>query len=140
MKIKLLLLCLSIALLIGLSCKENDPPTEPPTEIPISQPQLDDTPDPVPQVHVELVSLTANTPVLNPGFLIKDGKNPLSIGHTTSPEVVDWNNDGKKDLLVGTFASGKIKLFLNQGADANPIFDGGEFLQAGGEELHAGSG
>ena len=140
MKTKLFLVCLSFVLIVGLSCKENDPPAETPAEIPLSQSRQDITPGPVPQPPVEPISLTANTPNLNPAILIKDGDNPLSIGHTCSPEVVDWNNDGKKDLLVGTFSQGKIKLFLNQGTDADPVFDGGEFLQAAGVELHAGSG
>ncbi len=44
--------------------------------------------------------------------------------------VVYWDADNRKDLLVGQ-ADGKVKLFLNNGTDANPMFDGGTFLQVG---------
>ncbi len=46
------------------------------------------------------------------------------------PRVVDWNSDGKKDLLVG-LADGTVKIFLNTGTDQNPAFDGGTFVQVG---------
>jgi hypothetical protein len=46
------------------------------------------------------------------------------------PRVVDWNEDGRKDLLIGE-AGGKVALFTNIGTDAAPIFDAGVFLQVG---------
>ena len=46
------------------------------------------------------------------------------------PRPFDWNNDGRKDLLVGQ-ANGSISLFLNTNTDADPRFDAGSFLQAG---------
>jgi len=143
MKIKLFLVYLSFVLIVCLTCKKQESPDEPPVDIATTQTPTGNTrqvqPMPQPPVEPPLI-MTNMTPTLRAAILIKDGDNPLSIGHTTSPEVIDWNNDGKKDLLVGTFSEGKIKLFLNQGTDADPIFAGGEFLQAGGEELHAGSG
>ena len=39
------------------------------------------------------------------------------------PFIVDWNNDGKKDLLVGC-ADGKVYLYLNQRLDASPDYTG----------------
>ena len=45
-------------------------------------------------------------------------------GHATV-DVVDWNNDRKKDLLVGTYADGNILLFLNKGKDSAPRFTRG---------------
>jgi len=84
-------------------------------------------------------------PVLQAGKLIMVGGQPLTIGHTASPEVADWNNDGKKDLLVGTYITGaveigKVMLFLNQGTDEAPLFSRGEFMQAGGEVISVGAG
>jgi len=46
------------------------------------------------------------------------------------PRVVYWDEDDRKDLLVGQ-ANGTIKIFLNIGTDESPIFDGGTYLQAG---------
>jgi hypothetical protein len=38
-------------------------------------------------------------------------------------EVVDWNNDGKKDLLVMDVRRCVLRLYLNQGTDAAPSFN-----------------
>ena len=42
-------------------------------------------------------------------------------GGESAPYVVDWNNDGKRDLVVGN-QSGKVLLFLNIGNDNAPSF------------------
>jgi len=46
------------------------------------------------------------------------------------PRVVYWDDDERKDLLVGQ-ADGTIRIFRNMGTDENPRFDDGLFLQAG---------
>jgi len=53
------------------------------------------------------------------------------------PAVVDWNNDGRKDLLCGE-QSGKIWLMLNEGTDAAPVFNSQDFLWDGAEILDVG--
>ena len=63
----------------------------------------------------------------------------VEIGHLV-PCVTDWNSDGKKDLIVGQFASGKIRLYLNSGSDAEPAFKDFEFMKAGGAEISLPSG
>jgi hypothetical protein len=67
--------------------------------------------------------------------LLQDGKGPIDVevGHAT-PYVVDWDGDGKKDLLVGQFGDGKLRIYLNKGTDAEPKFDGFTYLQAGGKD------
>ncbi|MBI3097512.1 MAG: hypothetical protein HYY93_04595 [Planctomycetes bacterium] len=66
---------------------------------------------------------------------VHDGKEPIdvSIGHAT-PYVIDWNRDGKKDLLVGQFDEGKLRIYLNQGRDGAPEFKGFSYMQAGGKD------
>jgi hypothetical protein len=46
------------------------------------------------------------------------------------PRLIQRGPDSRKDLLIGQ-ADGKVKLFQNVGSNANPTFDGGNFLQVG---------
>jgi len=47
---------------------------------------------------------------------------------------VDWNNDGKKDLVVGAY-DGKIHIFINEGTDTEPNFLAEIFAQASDSPL-----
>ena len=75
-------------------------------------------------------------PILTDPIPIIDKEKQMWSGRTACPEMVDWNNDGKRDLLVGMFSKGQVMLFLNTGADSAPRFESGELLTAGGEEIH----
>lgn len=55
-------------------------------------------------------------------------------GHN-SPCVVDWNEDGKKDLIVGEFKSAKMKYYENIGENSAPVFGEGVYLQADGKDI-----
>jgi hypothetical protein len=72
---------------------------------------------------------------------LADGKGfvDADTGHS-DPCVTDWNNDDKKDLLVGQFGGGKVRIYINRGTDAAPEFDGFEFLKAGKTEASVPSG
>ena len=50
------------------------------------------------------------------------------------------NSDGKKDLIVGQFSKGAIRLYLNQGTDTEPVFNDFSFLQAGGKPIKMDAG
>ena len=52
----------------------------------------------------------------------------------------DWNNDGAKDLLVGEFTGGYVNLFLNQGTDLNPVFNGYSKVESGGVPISVSYG
>jgi len=54
------------------------------------------------------------------------------------PQVVDWNNDGKKDLLVAN-ADGYIRIYLNTNTDADPQFSGYTNLKLGSVDYNNGS-
>jgi hypothetical protein len=86
----------------------------------------------------------AGDPVLQSAYAIDDGGSPLVSAGCSMPFVVDWNNDGKKDMLVGEsatlYGSAGIRLYLNQGTDTNPSFSGYTHLQAGGADIALGSG
>jgi DNA-binding beta-propeller fold protein YncE len=61
---------------------------------------------------------------------------PLVPGAT--PFAADWDDDGRKDLLVGA-ADGTVTLFLNTGSEEAPAFDGGTLLQAAGAPIAVGA-
>jgi hypothetical protein len=69
-----------------------------------------------------------------PVKLMAAGK-PIEVdtGHA-SPCVFDINGDGKKDLLVGQFGGGKLRVYLNGGTDAEPKFDKFTYLQIDGTD------
>ncbi len=41
---------------------------------------------------------------------------------------MDWNNDGKKDLVTGE-REGYVRIYLNTGTDSSPSFSGFTYLQ-----------
>jgi len=64
----------------------------------------------------------------------------LDVGARATPTTVDWNNDGKTDLVVGGL-DGKIHIYLNCGCGSTvpPNFyfsqPSGQFAQAHGQNL-----
>ena len=57
-------------------------------------------------------------------FQILAGKGPLDIGGIgyAAPFVGDFDLDGRRDLLVGQFREGKMRIFLNKGTNEAPRF------------------
>jgi hypothetical protein len=72
--------------------------------------------------------------------LINDGGTPIDVGYYGAPTMSDWNRDGAKDLILGQFDLGKVRLYLNQGSDTAPAFNGYTFFQAGGVDITLPSG
>lgn len=54
------------------------------------------------------------------------------VGSGARSDVCDWNNDGKKDLLVANM-KGQLTLYLNTGTDAAPVLDAGTPVTANGK-------
>ena len=50
------------------------------------------------------------------------------------PEICDWNNDGRKDLLVAD-GRGWLFLYLNEGTDSKPVLGAGIRVQANGKPI-----
>jgi hypothetical protein len=71
----------------------------------------------------------ANLQVGQPGAKID-----IDVGSRATPTVVDWNSDGKKDLVVGSL-DGKVYVYLNEGTDAAPDFRIVQFAQQRGADL-----
>ena len=62
-------------------------------------------------------------------FQLLAGDQPLDIGGIgyAAPFVGDFDLDGRRDLLVGQFREGKMRIFLNQGSNETPKF-GAEYV------------
>ena len=69
---------------------------------------------------------------------IQSGGEDIDVGDLSTPVVLDWDLDGKKDLLVGA-KDGKVRFFRNTGTDSNPEFNGFELLKANGTILDVGT-
>lgn len=78
--------------------------------------------------------LNADTPGLYPGVELYDGASLLDVGDSAAPVVIDWNNDGSKDLVVGT-GLGHVYLFINQNTDADPLFSGHSEIESNGTPI-----
>ncbi len=61
----------------------------------------------------------------------------LDVGSYSRPFAVDWNNDGKDDLIVGE-SQGRVQLFINTGDNSSPTLDGGSYIQAGYNTIDVG--
>ena len=69
--------------------------------------------------------------------IIKEGGKNLDVGNFASPFVVDWNEDGKKDLIIGN-EEGNIYYYQNIGTNDNPAFLNGKIIQEGEKNLDVG--
>ena len=65
---------------------------------------------------------TPTETALKSGGLLEAKGRELDVGQYAAPDVVDWNADSKKDLVVGN-DSGVIFLFLNVNTNDHPVFN-----------------
>jgi len=54
------------------------------------------------------------------------------VGHA-APFFADLDGDGKRDLLVGQFGGGKLRIYKNQGTDREPRFAKYDYMKAGAD-------
>ena len=66
--------------------------------------------------------LQAGSPGLMKGVMVDSNGSPISVAQSSAVTTVDWNNDGKKDLIVGS-GSGYVWFFANTGTDIDPAFN-----------------
>lgn len=92
------------------------------------------------------IAVSGQAPKFAPGVKIQAKGVDIAVGPSSgnlSPFIYDWNNDGKKDLLLGTFrsnkedgaVSGAVLLYLNTGTNTNPVFGNVELLKADGKPI-----
>jgi hypothetical protein len=79
--------------------------------------------------------------ILEPPFRVRDahGFIDVDIGHA-APLFVDFDGDGLRDLLVGQFGEGKLRIYKNVGTAQAPKFDGFTWFKAGEQEGRIPSG
>jgi hypothetical protein len=89
-----------------------------------------------------IASALAVPPVFDAPVAIQANGAPINVGYggNASPFMVDWNGDGKQDLLLGQFDAGKIRFYANSGTNYNPAFGNFAYLQADGSDISLSCG
>ena len=57
----------------------------------------------------------------------------VDVGHA-APFVIDWDGDGKRDLLVGQMGKGQMRIYKNTGSDKAPTFKDFQVFKVGESE------
>jgi hypothetical protein len=90
-------------------------------------------------VLVAVAFLASLAPGEAPLFLgpiqVRDAGVPINVDYYGAPTMCDWNLDGAKDLILGQFTEGKIRLYPNLGPDTAPVFNGYTLFQSGGVDI-----
>ena len=77
-------------------------------------------------------------PEFDGGTLLEAGpagfKTVIDVGQRTTPNVVDWDNDGRRDIVVGE-KNGLVMFYRNTGTDAAWDFEAAEIILNGGINL-----
>lgn len=94
--------------------------------------------DSIGKIKVYLNANTKEAPMFDSGAFIQMNETDLIVGTRAAPDVVDWNSDGKKDLIVGQM-DGKVVVFINEGTDTNPLFSSSFPVQLADDVLDVGT-
>ncbi len=89
-------------------------------------------------VRIYLNTNTDADPQFSGYSLVLLNGSTYDVGSYSAPYIDDWNEDGKKDLLVGNSA-GTVKLLINTGTNAAPVFTSAVDLKDGTGNLDPGS-
>jgi hypothetical protein len=72
---------------------------------------------------------------LQPPVPIQAAGKPLDVerdGHS-APFVGDFDGDGVRDLLVGQYHEGQLRIYRNLGSNTKPRFESYSWFEAGGK-------
>ena len=84
----------------------------------------------------------AQTPEFDVPVALEANGTPINVGTggNASPYVIDWDGDGKQDLLLGQYSQGKVRFYVNIGTNFAPEFGTFTYLQADGADISVSSG
>lgn len=86
--------------------------------------------------HINYFRRTSNDPVtLTAMPRISCAGTVIDVGANSAPVIVDWNEDGHIDMLVGNESPGNIRLYLNDGGGPVPSFSSFTLIQNGASDL-----
>ncbi|MHC4421974.1 MAG: dockerin type I domain-containing protein [Planctomycetota bacterium] len=90
------------------------------------------------RVKIYLNTGSDDVPTFDEGTYLLVGepgsKAEIDVGARATPSVVDWDDDRKKDVIIGAL-DGKIRAYINEGTQTAPEFRTVEIVQANGEDL-----
>ncbi|MCP3980349.1 MAG: VCBS repeat-containing protein [bacterium] len=94
-------------------------------------------------VRIYLNVGTNDEPTFDGGALLRVGlpglKASIDVGSRATPHVVDYDDDGRRDLVVGAM-DGRVFLFINEGADTSPDFHAMTFATGSAGTLYVPTG
>ena len=70
---------------------------------------------------------------LGPEEFVQADGGDIVVPGCSAPSYVDWNNDGKKDLIIGEgndSNDGKVRIYLNDGTASDPNFSAYFYAQS----------
>jgi len=89
-------------------------------------------------VRIYLNVGTDDDPEFDGGTTLQVGepgsKTDIDVGDRATATPVDWNSDGRKDLVVGAL-DGRLHMFINEGTDVSPDFRTEQLAQEDGADL-----
>ena len=74
-------------------------------------------------------------PAFGPFSYIESSGSQIDVGYYGAPCMVDWNDDGLKDLVIGEFSNGKIRFYENVDLNDSPLFNGYTYIQSDGVDI-----